>query len=268
MESGTGHRLARTAFGVAAAIGITTAMDAKGLSAFSALPLCPLFGLFWFLDRLPRASVGLTWGRAADYGLALLHPLVVLSAAALVSVAAGAADLSNSAWEKAGLNFALVSVSTILVAILTEEGFFRGWLWGSLERAGLPAPRIWILTSLAFALWHVSAVVLPTGFDPPAAQVPVYLVNAAVMGAAWGLLRWITGSVIVASVAHGVWNGGAYVFFGYGTKVGALGIRDTALYGPEVGFLGLGMNLAFVVCLWSWWKAREDSLHVVEAPMS
>lgn len=88
--------------------------------------------------------------------------------------------------KKAGINFALVSLSTILVAIVTEEGFFRGWLWGSLEHAGLPRTRILIWTSLAFSLWHWSAVMLKTGFEPLPSQVPVFMVNAAVVGAVWG----------------------------------------------------------------------------------
>jgi hypothetical protein len=46
----------------------------------------------------------------------------------------GAIDLSHTNWKKAGINFALVAISTIIVAIITEEGFFRGWLWASLER--------------------------------------------------------------------------------------------------------------------------------------
>jgi hypothetical protein len=32
--------------------------------------------------------------------------------------------------------------------------------------------------------------------------------------------------------------------------VGALGIVDTAVYGPEVGLLGLVANLAFAALLW------------------
>jgi hypothetical protein len=43
-------------------------------------------------------------------------------------------------------------------------------------------------------------------------------------------------------VSHGLWNGLAYTLFGYGTKVGALGIRHTAIYGPEVGLIGLAVN--------------------------
>jgi hypothetical protein len=63
-------------------------------------------------------------------------------------------------------------------------------------------------------------------------------------------MRWISGSVIVTSVSHGLWNGGAYVLFGFGSRTGALGIKDTAMFGPEVGVLGLVFNLVFAVGLW------------------
>lgn len=231
-------------------------MDACGLSNFSALPLFPLMGLFWYLERLTRRSMGFMWGRWRHYGLAVLQPLLVLGLTALIAVAAGAVDVSRTDWRKAWINCALVGVSTVLVAILTEEGFFRGWLWASLERAGTSQNRVLVWSSVAFSLWHLSAVTLETGFDLPAAQIPVFLVNAAVIGAAWGLMRWISGSVIVASVSHGLWNGIAYSFFGFGTRIGALGIKETAIYGPEVGVLGLALNLLFVVALWRWRNAR------------
>jgi membrane protease YdiL (CAAX protease family) len=238
--------------GVLVAVAITTAMDAGGLSAFSALPLFPLMLLFWYLQRLPRQSMGFVLGRWRHYGLAALYPVVVLGAVALISAAAGALDLSRTDWAGAWRNLAIVAVSTFLVAILTEEGFFRGWLWASLERAGeRPGHRL-VWTSLAFALWHTPAVTLNTGFDLPAAQVPVYLMNAAVIGVVWGLLRWISGSVLVASLSHGLWNGGAYVFFGYGTRTGALGVEKTAIYGPEVGVVGLLLNVVFAAALWRW----------------
>jgi membrane protease YdiL (CAAX protease family) len=121
--------------GVLAAIAVTTAMDAGGLSNFSALPLLPLMALFWYLQRLPRRSVGFVWGRWSHYGLAALYPLVVLGLLVIITVMAGAIDLSHTDWKKAGLNFALVAVTTAVVVTVTEEGFFRGWLWASLERA-------------------------------------------------------------------------------------------------------------------------------------
>jgi uncharacterized protein len=243
--------------GVLLAIAVTTAMDASGLLSFSALPLAALLGIFWYLEKLPRRSVGFVWGRWCHYALALAYPLIVVGAIALIATAAGALDVSHTDWRKAGLNLALLTVSTFLVAILTEEGFFRGWLWASLERAGQSPGRVLLWTSLAFSLWHLSAVTLPTGYKPPAAQVPVFMVNAAVIGVIWGLIRHISGSVIVSSLSHGVWNGLVYVLFGFGTKVGALGIVNTALYGPEIGILGLALNVAFAAVLWAWWKRHN-----------
>ncbi len=244
--------LERPVLGVLLAIAITTAMDASGLTAFSALPLFPLLVLFWYLGRYSRTQMGFVWGRWQHYALATLHPVIVLGTIVLIAGVGGVIDLSKTEWPTVWRNFALVSVSTFLVASITEEGFFRGWLWGSLERAGQGPGRVLIYSSIAFALWHLSAVLLDTGFKPAPALIPVFMLNAAVMGAIWGLLRGISGSVLVASLAHGLWNGGAYVFFGFGTRTGALGIENTALYGPEAGILGLGLNVLFAAALWRW----------------
>ncbi len=244
--------------GVLVAIAATTAMDANGLLDFSALPLIPLTFLFWYLQRLPRRSVGFAWGQWQHYVPAVLYPIVVLGLVAAVSAVAGATDLSQTDWQKAWLNIAVLTGATVIVAIITEEGFFRGWLFGSLERAGLGSNGILIWSSIAFALWHISAVTFASDYSLPAAQIPLFIVNAAVIGMIWGLLRRASGSVIVSSVSHGLWNGGAYVLFGFGTKSGALGITATAVYGPEVGVLGLALNLIFAAALWRWQSATDS----------
>jgi hypothetical protein len=250
--------LKRPIIGALAAIVITTTMDANGLTDFSALPLCPLMLLCWYLERQPRPRMGFAWGRLRDYGLAALHPVIVLSAAALIALATGAADLSHTNWGKSAGKAALISLSTFIAVTITEEGFFRGWLWGSLEKAGEKTGRVLVWTSVAFALWHVSWVTLTADGKLPAAQVPVFIVNVIVMGAIWGMMRWISGSVLVASLAHGVWNGIDYVFFAYGTKTGALGIANTVVYGPEVGFLGLALNVIFAISLWRIYKPNDN----------
>ena len=121
--------LIRPILGVLVAIVITTTLDATGLSAFSALPLFPLICMFWYLERRSRRSMGFVWGRWPHYGLAVLYPVLVLGAITLISSAAGEIDLSQTNWNKAGLNLVVLAISTILIAIITEEGFFRGWLW-------------------------------------------------------------------------------------------------------------------------------------------
>ena len=242
--------------GVLAAIAITTGMDATGMTAFSALPLFPLAGLFWFLQRFSRAEIGLVIGDRRSYSLAVGYPVVVLGTITIVAVLAGAVDASATDWNKAFTNVALMSTTGVLMGILTEEGFFRGWLWASLRRAGHSDRGILLWSTLAFTLWHVSAITLDTGFDVPAAEVPIYLVNAALLGAVFGMLRQASGSIVVPSVCHALWNGLDYPLFGFGERVGALGIRATEIFGPEVGALGVGVNLAAAVGLWLLVRSR------------
>ena len=83
------------------------------------------------------------------------------------------------------------------------------------------------------------------------------LVNATLLGLTWGLLRQASGSVVVASVCHAVWNSINYPLFGYGQKVGQLGIEETHIFGPEVGFVGIIMNSIAIGTLW-WWIRKQD----------
>ena len=250
------------AAGVLIAIVITTSMDASGLAMFSALPLLPLVGIFWFLQKFSRREIGLVWGDRRYYGLALAYPLLILGLIAVIALARGAIDTSSTDWNKAFLNIALMSSTGIIAVVLTEEGFFRGWLWAALRRAGQSEGQVLVWTSLAFTLWHVSAISLDTGFDVPAAEIPIYLVNATLIGAVFGMLRMVSGSVVVASVCHAVWNGIAYPLYGFGEKIGALGIEQTHIYGPEVGLLGLGLNLIFATALWYWVTRRATDATV------
>ncbi len=143
-----------------------------------------------------------------------------------------------------------MSSTGVLMGLLTEEGFFRGWLWASLKRAGQSDSQVLIVSTLAFTAWHISAISLDTGFDIPADEVPIYLINATLIGGVFGLIRMISGSVIAPSICHAVWNGLDYPLFGFGEKVGALGIQQTHVFGPEVGILGIGLNLVFLAYLW------------------
>ena len=236
--------------GTSAAIAITTVMDANGLAAFSALPLIPLTALFWYLQKFSRAEMGLSRGSARAYGLAVAYPLVVLGLTAFAALAAGAIDTSETDWNKTFINIGLMSTIGIIIGLITEEGFFRGWLWAALKRAGQSDVQVLVWTSVAFSAWHISAITLDTGFDLPAAEVPVYLVNATLLGLIWGMLRLLSGSIVVASVSHALWNGIDYPLFGFGEKAGALGIQQTHIFGPEVGVLGVVLNLLFAAFLY------------------
>jgi membrane protease YdiL (CAAX protease family) len=249
-------RWTRPFIGVAIAIGITTAMDATGLTNFSALPLLPLLVVCWRRDRFSRATIGFRGAPARDFGVAMLHPIAVLGAIAALTVVTGAAHPSPVDLRTAAVRVLRVALGTFVVVMVTEEGFFRGWLWASVERVSpLPGrPLAW--TTVAFALWHVSWVTLPPESRLPPGQIPIFLVNAALLGVIWGLLRSASGSIVVASLAHGLWNGVDYVLYGAGPRPGLLGVTATVIYGPEVGLAGIAANLAFALALWRSTRGR------------
>ena len=247
--------MGRILIGVGLAIAATTALDLLGYAKLSALPLIPLFFLFAFLDRVPRRELGLTAGTGMGYLLALAHPILVMGLLAWLANAAGAVDLSALDSAKAVRNVAILAFGTFVMAIITEEGFFRGWLWAALGRRGESPWTVLIATSIAFVLWHVPFVFISNEFHFEPAHIPYFFANATLLGLIWGMLRLGSGSVLVSSAGHGLWNGLTYVLFGVGSTAGALGIKELGLFGPEVGLYGIALNAAFFALLY--WVYRD-----------
>jgi membrane protease YdiL (CAAX protease family) len=192
------------------------------------------------------AEAGLRIGRLSGYALAIAQPLVVIGLLTMIALTFSGAPTPRVSWSDFVRKTLINAAAGSLVVLLTEEGFFRGWLWASLRRAG-KSPLM--ISSVAFMIWHISAVALNTGFNPPLAQVPVLLANVLVLGLTWGTMREVSDSIVAPAFAHSLWNALAYRLFGFGSKVGALGVAQTAIFAPEVGVLGLVVNLAFLaVC--------------------
>lgn len=241
--------MVRIFIGIALAIAITSLLDGTGFTVYSALPLIPLFGLFAWLDQIPTRELGFTLGRIRFYGLGLAHPIFVIGTLAAAARLSGELDIAALNASKAALNIAMLSVATFVMAIFTEEGFFRGWLWAALARKGAPPLATVIATTGAFVVWHISFVTLSGEFYFAPPQIPLFFVNATLLGLIWGLLRFGSGSILVSSAGHGLWNGLTYVLFGVGSGVGALGIKDAGMFGPEVGLLGACLNTLVLVLM-------------------
>jgi len=241
---------------VIVAVAITTTMDFTGYTNFSALPLMGIIIVFWFIQRQSKKEFGLVFGQTKYYGLALLYPFLVLGATAFIAYLYGDFSVGEINKEKDVLNLMFGVIIGPIMLILTEEGFFRGWLWGAFRKTGMSPKKTLIVTSGLFVIWHISAVTSGTEYGLPFTQVPIYLINATLLGLIWGTLRLTSHSVIVPAVCHAVWNALAYLLFGYGEKVGLLGITDTFLLGPEVGYLGIVLNGLFFLWLW---KATKNS---------
>lgn len=244
-----------------AAIAVTSALYVTGLTLFGALALFPLLILCCFIWRNSRISLGLVWGKGRDYTLAIVYPVAVVGACALIAFASGAVTFEHTHWHKAAINFGLILVQGILVGLITEEGFFRGWLWASLDKIGFHRLSILAFTSISFGLWHISLVTLAKGFILPPSQVVLYIVNLAVIGFICGQMRSLSGSIVVTSVSHAVWNAGTYVLFGSGWFAGALGIAHSQIFDAEVGIVGLCLNVLFSGLLW-WFQLRDTERSV------
>ena len=170
--------------------------------------------------------------------------------AAAIAAIFGAIDTSEADWDKALFDIGIMSLTGVLLVMITEEGFFRGWFWASLKRSGKPDRRVLLRTTFAPVIWHLSAVRLDTGFDLPAKKTPIFLINIIILGLLWDILRMVSGSVLAPAISHAVWNDIGDTLFGFGEKVGVLGIADTHPYNPEVGLLGIVSGSAFLALIW------------------
>jgi membrane protease YdiL (CAAX protease family) len=242
--------------GAIVAILATAGLHFAGFGDNGFAALLPVLLVFWAIDRTPRLQMGLAWGRWQHYGLALLHPFLIVGLIALICFAFGVMDVSAAEWLKARDGFLSIVLISIPLALLTEEGFFRGWLYGALQRTGMRELKIMVWTAVAFSAWHIPAVMLSGEDALPWPQIPILLINAVAIGTTWGMLRSISGSILVTSLCHAVWNAAVYTFFGFGATIGVFGIKDTAIYGPESGLVGLGLNLGLAAWLWYWWRRR------------
>jgi len=228
-----------------------TALDLLGYADFSALSLVPLVLIGWGLKRYSRKEVGLNWGKKEDYVLALGYPLFVLG------FSIGAMSLFDhlqinplkSSLQRIIFVLLINFTITILLGLLTEEGFFRGVLWRMLGEKGYSPKTILFATTAIFTLWHVPVALLEFGENITLLSTLIFLTNATLLGLNWGLLRYRANSVLVAAVSHSFWNTLIYFFFGFGDGLsGLFTLPSDSFFSPERGLLGVILNsIVFLV---------------------
>jgi membrane protease YdiL (CAAX protease family) len=222
--------------------------------ALAYLLVLPALGLaLWIGLRLTRSEVGVRLGGADGYLVALLYPAAAMAVIAGAAWGAGALHVAHGFdGGRLGLRILALIGGNLLVGLITEEGLYRGVLWGAAQRAGWSPARIVAATSLAFVAWHVGVPFVDAHYAVPMANLPAYLTNAFLLGVAWALLRLKSGSILVPTLAHAVWNSLAYPLFGDGDAKGALGVADFGLFDPERGLAGIALNLAVAALLALW----------------
>ena len=235
-------------------------MLATGQGAFYSLWLAVMMIALWAAQRLTKREVGIAVGDPKSYFVALAYAVGIIGCVAAGAWAAQLIDLKDysaaTAFRRLSLNFLV----TFVLALITEEGFFRGALWGSCERAGFTPAKTVIWTALAFGLWHFAVPIIDPDFAQPLGKVPQYVIGSTVFGVAMGLLRLRSGSIIVPSACHALWNASVYTFFGSGEKMGQLGIADPSIWDPERGYAGLVLAVLAAGLLWWWAKPSHRVL--------
>ncbi len=204
----------------------------------------------WVVQRLTRREVGVALGDSKSYLIALAYPVVIIGCVMLGAWASQLIDLKDFLWSTVFRRISLNFLVTFVLALITEEGFFRGALWGSCERAGFSPAKTIIWTSLAFGIWHLAVPLVDPEFTQPLIKVPQYVIGSTVFAIAMGLLRLRSSSIVVTSACHALWNAADYTLFGAGEKIGQLGIADTSMWDPERGYAGLILAILAALVLW------------------
>jgi membrane protease YdiL (CAAX protease family) len=253
------------AIGTGAVLAASPALELlTGDATLYSLPPLVLLAVFWNRTGLGRREVGFVSGRGS-YQTAILHPLLVVGGIVFLATAVGVTRVDDTPVRTVALQVSMMTAVTALGALITEDGFFRGWLWATLERSRLAPEAILMWTAFAFAAWHLPVALIEPSFRLPVQQLPVHMLNVWLLGMSWGVLRLVSGSVLVAAISHGLWNGLAYTLFGFGTASGALGIATSLQYDPERGWAGVAFNTAAFLFLWRWWQRLERARLAADA---
>ncbi len=229
-------------------------------------PAAVLAGLFvltlfaitvWCLFRPRPSQIGLRLGKPKHYVIAILYVISVISLLLTSSALLGETNtelfgettIDSVKFQKTIFKLTMIFISTSIVVFLTEEGYFRGVLWGAFENQMISPRQAYWCTSIAFAAWHIYLPFVEKEFEMPIWQAAIYLTNVALLSFAWGWIRLASGSMLLCCFVHGLWNALVYTLFGVGASLGAAGIERVWIYGPERGLLGVLLNCIALLLL-------------------
>lgn len=219
-----------------------------------------VFPLQKFVHKAPIKDLGFrkcTLGQLAE---GIILPIAILGLVACVDLFSGAAhfvpltELRNPFTGSTvntvlDLGWFLLLNATILffLEFVTEELMFRGYILGKFVALG--ELKGVVLSSLFFGVWHFPIAIWGTGLDP--VRTPLYLVNMALLGAAFGLLFVESRSLIPVAAFHALWNSLEYNLFGFMDQRALLVGSARVVFDPEEGCIGTIVLILAVAILLS-----------------
>jgi len=242
--------------GSAAALILSPALAViTGHSEFYAGALLPVVGLLWIITPVNCRSLGFNFGNRQHYAIALFYPLSVMGVMVLLIGIFESIQVEDFQAGSFAAQFAFNFIAGIIIGLVTEEVFFRGALWALLKKKGFGPSHLILITAGIFSLWHLAVIFSAPEFGSefPVISIFLYLSNILLIGMIWGLLRFVSRSILVTSVSHAFWNALAYGFFGFGTGYGILIKSSNQFFDPERGIVGVSLNTVFFIffCRWA-----------------
>ncbi len=141
--------------------------------------------------------------------------------------------LFNAVQQSTSAEMALAVFTIALAVPLMEELLFRGFLW-NLGEYWLPPWVVLILTSLMFAVFHMS---------------PAHVLGVLLHAFFLGWLRMHSGSIWPSVLAHVANNGLAVVLF-------SLSDGDEAMSAVAIAVMAIGGFLGISTAFWAAWRLR------------
>lgn len=206
-------------------------------------------------------ELGLHRPRPHLLGLALFGPVVVMLLPFAIVWSIGLAGLqlpTGFTLLLLPLEFLITIALNSLFAIGEEIGW-RGYLLPKL--AGLGPGRAMLLTGFLHGLWHVPLIYLTSLYHLPGNQLialPMFLLVLTVAGLFYGYLRFASGSVWPAVIAHGATNASLGLF-------ASLTVASSPATGYLVGETGL-LTLISLMVLAGWLMAKSHGISMGDSP--
>lgn len=172
-----------------------------GKTSLQVTLLFPLILIFAYYTKMNAKELGLTFGEKKEYLIAIAYPLI--SALIVIILATVSGNLGKITTSFATLSaFLGLFFTTLILTVTTEEGFFRGWLFGVMEKYEYSPKSIILLTALAFMIWHIPLFIIGSEMQGAYHMIPLYLSTVFTGGAVMGAIRYRSGSIIVSSLSH------------------------------------------------------------------
>ncbi len=167
------------------------------------LQVAPIAVMVFIVERRSWSSLALAkkdWYKYVLAGLGI-GVILMLQNGLIHFLRQGAVSTIPGGRDGGGIGLALL---TSLATGFIEEFVFRGYFFTRIEETGKGSFVALLLSSGLFVFFHVPLMIFVFHYSWQA--MVSYSATLLVLSLIHGCVRWLTGSILPGSVAHGLWN--------------------------------------------------------------